>query len=74
MFDINPKLREIKQNYKKFKLVTNFILCFISNECEVYVGGYQSNFMPFYWVDYYFLYCINKIQLLLTVYTCCPTG
>lgn len=40
MFDINPKLREIKQNYKKFKLVTNFILCFISNGCEVYVGGY----------------------------------
>lgn len=40
MFDINPKLREIKQNYKNFKLVTNFILCFISNECEVYVGGY----------------------------------
>lgn len=40
MFDINPKLREIKQNYKNFKLVTNFILCFIFNECEVYVGGY----------------------------------
>lgn len=39
MFD-NFKIKRNKNKMNFLKLVINFILCFIYNESEVYVGGY----------------------------------